>query len=678
MSDTSQLSLLGALGVPAPGAKPGDVTWVEHDAPGRLGFLDAAALDAADALAELGAGVLLIASSVTDEQRERLRTLHVDLRHLAASATSPSEARERQIEALAADLRHGRRTVVIADPADGALLAACALVHAGVGAAAALAAVGVGELDGGHRAAVLRYAEWVERSRAARAERDRTGSSAGAITSPGFVSSVGLIASPEPERARGRAVAAAGAMADGATADGATADGATADGATADGATADGATADGATADGGTEDGGTADGATADGGTADAGTADGATADGATADGGTADAATADGTTDASTGDATASRAPTRASSAGGLGERPSTPSEPGEPRGSPSPPGATILRLSHPSPARAEESASPPAVGLAARVVGAVLGAAIGDAMGAPAETIESFEALDERFGPEGIRGYAGLTSDGGRPIARFTDDTVMTELTLRALVRAKREGLELDAAMRDLAARFVEWSRGPREELRDASNACLVGCRHLGEGVPWDRAGGERAAGGGSVVRAYPFGLAFADDVARAEAWSIAQSKMTHRDPIALAACAAMAVGIARLVRGEPLRLALSEMIAAAVREDASTGAAIALALRDAERGVPPRMVLDRLRGWSADEAIAAAVYVIARHPGDARAAILEASFSPGDSDGLASLVGALIGAHLGVDALEPTWIRDLERTGELRTLAEALTRG
>ena len=46
---------------------------------------------------------------------------------------------------------------------------------------------------------------------------------------------------------------------------------------------------------------------------------------------------------------------------------------------------------------------------------------------------------------------------------------------------------------------------------------------------------------------MRAYPFGLVFADDPARAEAWSIAHSKLTHRDPIALAACAAMAVGTA-----------------------------------------------------------------------------------------------------------------------------------
>ena len=38
------------------------------------------------------------------------------------------------------------------------------------------------------------------------------------------------------------------------------------------------------------------------------------------------------------------------------------------------------------------------------------------------------------------------------------------------------------------------------------------------------------------------HPFGLVFADDVDVAEGWSVDHSKLTHRDPTALAASAAM----------------------------------------------------------------------------------------------------------------------------------------
>jgi ADP-ribosylglycohydrolase len=40
---------------------------------------------------------------------------------------------------------------------------------------------------------------------------------------------------------------------------------------------------------------------------------------------------------------------------------------------------------------------------------------------------------------------------------------------------------------------------------------------------------------------MRAYPFGLVFAQESDRAEEWAVKHSKMTHRAPIALTACAA-----------------------------------------------------------------------------------------------------------------------------------------
>ncbi|MFK7989496.1 MAG: ADP-ribosylglycohydrolase family protein [Sandaracinaceae bacterium] len=305
-------------------------------------------------------------------------------------------------------------------------------------------------------------------------------------------------------------------------------------------------------------------------------------------------------------------------------------------------------------------------------RLVGTVLGAAIGDAMGHPTEFISSFEAIRERYGPNGVEGFELFREEGGARFAPYTDDTQMAECVLRALLHGRDSGLGLDATMRHLATLFIDWSKNPQGGHRAPGNACLAGCRNLDRGTPWSEAGGPTAGGCGSVMRAYPFGLVFADDLQRAERWAVAHSKLTHRDPIALAASAAMAIGVARVMRGDAVSLVLSEMVAAACRYSPRTAGMMARAIDEAQNGVGPETTLKRLEGWAAHEAIAAGVYLFARHPDDPRAAILEGANTPGDSDSLATLVGALCGARLGLAAIPADWVRDVERAGPLAELA------
>ena len=99
------------------------------------------------------------------------------------------------------------------------------------------------------------------------------------------------------------------------------------------------------------------------------------------------------------------------------------------------------------------------------------------------------------------------------------------------------------------------------------------------------------------------------------------------------------------------------------------------MARAIDEAQEGVKPETTLERLEGWAAHEAIAAAVYVFARHPDDPRAAILEGANTPGDSDSIATLAGTLVGARVGVGALPSDWVRDVERSDALIELALAI---
>ena len=303
---------------------------------------------------------------------------------------------------------------------------------------------------------------------------------------------------------------------------------------------------------------------------------------------------------------------------------------------------------------------------------LGVVLGAAIGDAMGHPTEFM-SMAGIHARFGAKGVQGFELHWADAhGKKFAPYTDDTQMAEVVLRSLLQSRERNESLDGAMRRMAKGFIEWAAQPQGGHRAPGNACLSGCRALASGVPWHQAGGATAGGCGSVMRAYPFGLVFAHDLARAEDWAVAHSKLTHRDPIALAASAAMAVGVALAMRHATPIVIASEMIAAAARYSARTALMMTQALDDAQMGIGPEITLDRLRAWAAHEAIAACLYIFMRHPDDAQAAILEGANTPGDSDSIATLAGALIGARVGVSGLPPIWRQDVERAVELSELA------
>ena len=304
---------------------------------------------------------------------------------------------------------------------------------------------------------------------------------------------------------------------------------------------------------------------------------------------------------------------------------------------------------------------------------LGTVVGAAIGDALGHPTEFL-SWEGIEQRYGKTGVQDYVLFWDANGQSFAPYTDDTQMAEQVFRALADSRQSGLDLDATMKNLADRFIRWSHSPQGGHRAPGAACLAGCRALDAGRAWYEAGGEKAGGCGSVMRAYPFGLFFHHDLAKAEAWAVAHSKLTHRDPIALAACAAMAVGVGLSLQQKAPADIVPEMFVRAEAYSPETANMIGIAYHEALRGVSPRVTLDRLRGWAAHEAIAAAVYVFSRHPNDVRGGLLEAINSPGDSDSLGTLLGALLGARLGIGAFPPAWIEQLERQEELQKMTTA----
>ncbi len=328
-------------------------------------------------------------------------------------------------------------------------------------------------------------------------------------------------------------------------------------------------------------------------------------------------------------------------------------------------------------------------------KIAGSILGAAIGDALGAPVEFL-SYAQIKKQYPPNGVEGIHNLKPNSfgndadGKKVLPYTDDTAMSIVVLKALLKNKDKSVS--RAMNQLAREFVYdldnpygWARAQRAP----GNACLKNIEKLEKKMlaledthdiaNWWKAGGLNDGGCGSVMRAHPFGLIFANDVAKAELWAVEQSKITHGAPIALAACAAMAVGVAGALQGfkSPVEVA-EDMITAAAKYDTATARMIEKAVAYAnDRSVSSQRVFEEFLGWSAHEAIAAATYIFVRFSDDLRNAILAGVNTPGDSDSIASMAGALVGARVGCGQLPAAWLKPLEGLAELKKLAHQVAK-
>jgi ADP-ribosylglycohydrolase len=320
-------------------------------------------------------------------------------------------------------------------------------------------------------------------------------------------------------------------------------------------------------------------------------------------------------------------------------------------------------------------------------RVTGSVLALAIGDALGYPHE-FRTVAQVRREIGPEGITDFVALQdrrftrpmfAGPAHPPGTFTDDTQMSVAVAEALLEAADAGHE--ALMQAMARHFVDWYFGD-DNNRSPGETTGIACQRLRDGVPWDRAGVPASKGCGANMRVAPIGLFYGDldEVARVAADC---ARITHAHPTALVAAEAAALAVALALRGEA-PAAIHDVIARRIAGRAPDLEALWTRLPGLV-STPPGTVLVDLEhnpdglgaAWVADEAIASAFYCFWRHPDDARACLVEAVNTDGDSDSIATIAGSLVGARNGLAALPPAWVAGVEDSVSLRALGAALAR-
>ncbi|RLK58931.1 ADP-ribosylglycohydrolase family protein [Actinokineospora cianjurensis] len=322
-------------------------------------------------------------------------------------------------------------------------------------------------------------------------------------------------------------------------------------------------------------------------------------------------------------------------------------------------------------------------------RVGGSFYGLAFGDALARPTEFLDVAE-IDRRFGdgPDELVGDPALV----------TDDTQMALAVAWALRDADRYSAEaLEPRLRE---RFVTWLNSP-DNNRAPGMTCLRACEALEAGTPWVEATVTGSKGCGANMRVTPVGLLPGLDLDLLAGISQLQAAMTHGHPTALAASELTAHATRLLVDGLPLA-----EVAGALRDRCAEQRTVYRAdwlgtLWEGPGATTPEafiargwdecaaavdLVISALgrpddgedaclatgAGWIAEEALGTGLYCAVRHADDPVRALTRAARTSGDSDSIAALTGAFVGAVHGLAGWPSEWVDRIEYTDQIGALA------
>ncbi|MCP3782747.1 ADP-ribosylglycohydrolase family protein [Micromonospora sp. A3M-1-15] len=325
-------------------------------------------------------------------------------------------------------------------------------------------------------------------------------------------------------------------------------------------------------------------------------------------------------------------------------------------------------------------------------RAAGSLFGLAYGDALGKPTEFLTVAEIV-RRYGPAGPR---ELTGDP----ALVTDDTQMALAVAWALHDAPAYTAEAVEPL--LRRRFLDWAVSP-DNNRAPGMTCLRACAELDRGTRWQDATVAGSKGCGANMRVTPVGLLDVDLDTLAGLAQL-QAGLTHGHPTGLAASELTAYAVRLLRDGAALpelpgllterahaqrtvyradwlgdlwqragERTPEEFIARGWDECLRVLGRLDAALaRPDDGGDPCRLTGE---GWIAEEALATALLCALRHADDPVGALARGATTAGDSDSIAALAGAFVGAAHGMSAWPPAWSTRIEYANQLTTLTTPL---
>ncbi len=345
--------------------------------------------------------------------------------------------------------------------------------------------------------------------------------------------------------------------------------------------------------------------------------------------------------------------------------------------------------------------------VSLKSRIRGCLVGGAAGDALGYPVEFMSKKE-IHSRFGYDGIVYYVPDPATGK---ALISDDTQMTLFTANGILlretRGELRGIGADL-YRYLVYSYRDWlwtqvfpyGKKPKNSSswlldipqlysqRAPGMTCLTALADRNPNESPDsfiRNPINRSRGCGAVMRVSPIGLVqrYLNDPAYEAAESAA---ITHGHPLGYISAAVLVQMIHNIVFET---MGLKEALSCAIesteklfRDEAEFNnlrTILEKAVRLAANNEPDSVNIKAIgQGWVAEEAFSISVYCAIRHENNFSKAIIAAVNHDGDSDSTGAITGNILGAYLGIEAIEGKWKKDLELIDVILELADDLYTG
>ena len=295
----------------------------------------------------------------------------------------------------------------------------------------------------------------------------------------------------------------------------------------------------------------------------------------------------------------------------------------------------------------------------------GTLLGCFLGDAFGAGFEGMSSDRAISH------------LSTLSEKFPRRYTDDTDMTLALAESIIELGKIDPE------DIARKFSQSCDLTRGYGIGTIKAVLA----LREGAAWHQVSRivfeKGSFGNGAAMRVAPVGLFFHHNLETLRKAATDQANVTHTHPLGQWGAVMQASSVGLAVLRDPRKPLKKEEIIIELREILWPGPVeYQKALNEMEnifaqgKKIEAREVVRRLgNGIEAHRSVPSACYLALTYSPDFQDAIRAAISLGGDTDTIAGMVGAIVGAHVGERGLPAEWIEQLEEGARGRSFAREL---
>ena len=295
----------------------------------------------------------------------------------------------------------------------------------------------------------------------------------------------------------------------------------------------------------------------------------------------------------------------------------------------------------------------------------GAILGCFLGDAFGS------GFEGMD----PD--RAVFHLSILLNKFTRSYTDDTDMTLALAASIIQCGQVDPE------DIAKQFSLYC----DLTRGYAIGTIQAVRGLRAGLKWHQVARivfeNGSFGNGAAMRASPVGLFYHHDLDGLREASITQANVTHVHPLGQWGAVMQACSVGLAVNQNPKEPFKKEQMIVNLREVLWGGPIeyikalnkIGEMLTQGKKLQAREVARSLGNGVEAHLSVPSACYIAITYSPDFCDAVRAAISIGGDTDTIAGMVGAIVGAHVGEKGLPIEWIEQLEDGPRGRSFARSL---